>query len=329
MAHDHDEHDEHHHPTGDDGHDHDGHDHHHGGLGHSHAPKDFGRAFAIGTALNFGFVLVQVVFGLWAHSLALLADAGHNLGDVFGLLLAWWASHLVKTRPTERRTYGLGRSSILAALANAVFLLVACGGITWEAVRRFGDPTPVAGGTVIWVAAVGIAINTATALLFMAGRKGDLNVKGAFMHMAADAAVSAGVVVAGFAILYTDWHWLDPVTSLVINAIIVWGTWGLLRDSTNLALDAVPVGIDTAKVRQYLESLPSVVAVHDLHIWGLSTTQTALTVHLVKPDAEIDDELLARACEELRAKFGIAHATIQLERGYAEHPCVLAPDHVI
>ena len=329
---DHDDHDDHHHADGEHAehdHDHEGHEHHHGGLGHSHAPKDFGAAFAIGTALNLGFVVVQVVFGLYAHSLALLADAGHNLGDVFGLLLAWWASHLVKTRPTERRTYGLGRSSILAALANAVFLLVAIGGITWEAIRRFGDPTPVAGGTVIWVAALGIAINTATALLFMSGRKGDLNVKGAFMHMAADAAVSAGVVVAGFAILYTGWHWLDPVTSLVINAIIVWGTWALLRDSTNLALDAVPSGIDTAKVRAYLESLPKVVAVHDLHIWGLSTTQTALTVHLVKPDAEIDDGLLARACRELNEKFGIAHATIQLERGDAAHPCALAPDHVI
>ena len=336
MPHDHGDHDDHHHDDGEHDHDHaehdhdhEGHDHHHGGLGHSHAPKDFGAAFAIGTALNMGFVVVQVVFGLYAHSLALLADAGHNLGDVFGLLLAWWASHLVKTRPTERRTYGLGRSSILAALANAVFLLVAIGGITWEAIRRFGDPTPVAGGTVIWVAALGIAINTATALLFMSGRKGDLNVKGAFMHMAADAAVSAGVVVAGFAIFYTGWHWLDPVTSLVINAIIVWGTWALLRDSTNLALDAVPSGIDTAKVRAYLEALPSVVALHDLHIWGLSTTQTALTVHLVKPDAEIDDGLLARACRELNEKFGIAHATIQLERGDAAHPCALAPDHVV
>ncbi len=305
------------------------HEHSHGNAGHSHAPVNFGRAFAIGTALNLGFVVVQVVFGLFAHSLALLADAGHNLGDVLGLLLAWWASHLVKTRPTERRTYGLGRSSILAALANAIFLLVAIGGITWEAIRRFGDPTPVAGGTVIWVAALGIAINTATALLFMSGRKGDLNVKGAFMHMAADAAVSAGVVVAGFAILYTGWHWLDPVTSLAINAIIVWGTWGLLRDSTNLALDAVPSGIDTAKVRRYLEDLPSVVAVHDLHIWGLSTTQTALTVHLVKPDASIDDGMLERICGELRERFGIAHATIQLERGDAAHPCQLAPDLVV
>ncbi len=330
MPHSH--HDSDHDHDADDGHDHESHDeheHHHGGPGHSHAPANFGRAFAIGTALNLGFVVVQVVFGLFAHSLALLADAGHNLGDVFGLLLAWWASHLVKSIPTERRTYGLGRSSILAALANAVFLLVAVGGITWEAVRRFHDPTPVAGGTVIWVAALGIAINTATALLFMSGRKGDLNVKGAFLHMAADAAVSAGVVVAGIVILYTGWHWLDPVTSLAINAVIVWGTWGLLRDSTNLALDAVPAGIDTAAVRSYLENLPSVVAVHDLHIWALSTTQTALTVHLVKPDAEIDDGLLARTCEELEGKFGIAHATIQLERGDAAHPCQLAPAHVV
>lgn len=319
--HEHGEHEEHD--------EHEEHGHHHGGLGHSHAPKNFGRAFAIGTALNLGFVVVQVIFGLLAHSLALLADAGHNLGDVLGLVLAWWASHLVKAAPTERRTYGLGRSSILAALANAVFLLVAVGGITWEAIRRFGDPTPVAGGTVIWVAALGIAINTATALLFLSGRKGDLNVKGAFMHMAADAAVSAGVVVAGIAILYTGWHWLDPVTSLAINAIIVWGTWGLLRDSANLALDAVPAGIETAKVRAYLEGLPGVEAVHDLHIWALSTTQTALTVHLVTPDAEIDDGLIADTCKGLWERFGIAHPTIQLERGDAAHPCHLAPDHVV
>ncbi len=331
MPHDHASHD-HDHDAGSHEEDvHDGHEHghHHGGPGHSHAPANFGKAFAIGTALNLGFVVVQVVFGLFAHSLALLADAGHNLGDVFGLVLAWWASHLVKTRPTERRTYGFGRSSILAALANAVFLLVACGGITWEAIRRFGDPTPVAGGTVMWVAALGIAINAGTALLFMSGRKGDLNVRGAFLHMTADAAVSAGVVVAGVVILYTGWHWLDPVTSLLINAVIVWGTWGLLRDSTNLALDAVPVGIEPAKVRVYLEALPSVTAVHDLHIWGLSTTETALTVHLVKPDAEIDDGLLARVGAELREKFGIGHATVQLERGDAAHPCRFAPDHVV
>ncbi len=319
--------DEHEHEHGQ-GHSHD-HGHHHGGLGHSHAPADFGRAFAIGTALNAGFVVVQVVFGLFAHSLALLADAGHNLGDVLGLLLAWWASHLVKTQPTERRTYGLGRTSILAALANAIFLLVAVGGITWEAIRRFGDPAPVAGGTVVWVAALGIAINAATALLFMSGRKGDLNVKGAFLHMAADAAVSAGVVLAGIAILYTGWQWLDPVTSLLINAVIVWGTWGLLRDSTNLALDAVPGAIDIAAVRSYLSALPGVTAEHDLHIWALSTTQTALTVHLVKPDTVPDDALLAQACEDLRERFGIAHATIQLECGDTAHPCVFAAGHAV
>lgn len=307
---------------------HDGHDHHHhGGLGHSHAPADFGRAFAIGTALNVGFVAVQVVFGLFAHSLALLADAGHNLSDVLGLLLAWWASHLVKSQPTERRTYGLGRTSILAALANVIFLLVAVGGITWEAFRRFGNPEPVAGGTVIWVAALGIVVNAATAMLFMSGRKGDLNVRGAFLHMLADAAVSAGVVLAGFAILYTGWRWLDPVTSLFINAVIVWGTWGLLRDSANLALDAVPADIDTAAVRASLVALPGVTAAHDLHIWALSTTQNALTVHLVKPGVEGDDALLAHTSEVLRERFGIAHATIQLERGDAVHPCMQASGH--
>ncbi len=325
MPHDHD-HDDHDH----DHDDHDGHDHHHGGLGHSHAPADFGRAFAIGTALNAGFVVLQVVFGLLAHSLALLADAGHNLGDVLGLLLAWWASHLVKTRPTERRTYGLGRSSVLAALANAVFLLVAVGGITWEAVRRFHDPAPVAGGTVMWVAAVGIGINAATALLFMRGRQDDLNVKGAFLHMAADALVSAGVVVAGAVILWTGWRWLDPVTSLVINAVVVWGTWGLLRDAANLALDAVPPGIDIVAVRRFLEKLPNVREVHDLHVWALSTTQTALTAHLVRPDAVgPDDALLAYVCEELREHFHIAHATIQVEHGDAAHPCRLAAEHAV
>ena len=326
MPHDHEDHP--HHDDHTEGRAHD-HEDHHSVSGHSHAPKDFGRAFVLGTALNVGLVVAQVVFGWFAHSLALLADAGHNLSDVFGLLLAWWASHLVKTRPTARRTYGLGRSSILAALTNAVFLLVAVGGITWEAVRRFSDPHPVQGGTVIWVAALGIAINTGTALMFMGGRKGDLNVRGAFLHMAADAAVSAGVVVAGIAILFTGWHWLDPVTSLLINAVIVWGTWGLLRDAVNLTLDAVPTGIDPTKVKDYLAGLPGVTAVHDLHIWPLSTTETALTAHLVQPDAELDDGLLARTCEGLREKFGIGHVTIQRERGDAAHPCRLAPEEVV
>jgi cobalt-zinc-cadmium efflux system protein len=305
--------------------DRDDHADHHGGVGHSHAPADFGRAFAIGTALNLGYVVVQVIFGIFAHSLALLADAGHNLGDVLGLLLAWWASHLVKARPTERRTYGLGRSSILAAMANAVFLLLAVGGITWEAIRRFGDAAPVAGGAVIWVAAIGIAINAGTALLFMRGRRGDLNVRGAFLHMMADVAVSAGVVLAGFAILLTGWHWIDPVASLIVNAVIVWGTWGLLRDSANLALDAVPGGIDAAAVRRCLENTPGIVEVHHLHIWALSTTETALTVHLVKPDPQLDDALLAQINEELHERFGIVHATIQWERGGEGSACRFAP----
>ena len=303
--------------------------HHHGGLGHRHAPADFGRAFAVGTALNLGYVGVQMVFGFLAHSLALLADAGHNLGDVLGLLLAWWASRLVKARPTQRHTYGLGRSSILAALANSIFLLVAVGGITWEAIRRFGNPGPVAGGVVMWVAAIGIVINGVTAMLFMHGRKDDLNVKGAFLHMAADAAVSAGVVVAGFAILVTGWLWIDPVASLVVNAVIVRGTWGLLRDSIDLALDAVPAGIDAAAVRRRLESIPGIAGVHHLHIWALSTTETALTVHLVRPGAELDDHLLAQICEDLRDRFGIAHTTIQWEQGGAASPWAFAPEDAI
>lgn len=314
--------DEHTHDDGD-GHNHAGHEHSHG-AGHSHAPKNFGAAFAIGTTLNFGFVIVEVVFGLYAHSLALVADAGHNMGDVLGLLLAWGASILARSAPTQRRTYGLRSSSILAALFNAIFLLVSVGAIAWEAIRRFGDPTDVAGKTVIWVSLVGIAINTATALMFMSGRKGDLNIRGAFMHMAADAGVSAGVVVAGFAILATGLHWIDPVVSLVIAAVIVWGTWGLLRDSVNLALHAVPEGIDLAKVKECLASLPHVTAVHDLHVWPMSTTETALTAHLVRSVDRCDSAVLEKCCKELHDKFEIQHATIQFET--EDHACELAPD---
>lgn len=324
----HDEHDHH-----DDAHEHcdheHEHDHHHGGLDHSHAPATFGRAFAIGTALNVAYVVVQVVFGFVSHSLALLADAGHNLGDVLGLVLAWWASHLAKSLPTARRTYGYGRFSILAAVVNAVVLLVTVGAITWEAILRFSDPSPVAGGTVIWVAFAGIVINGATALLFMRGRENDLNIKGAFLHMAADAAVSGGVVIAGVVLLLTGWHWIDPVVSILINAVIVYSTWHLLRDGTNLALDAVPEGIDAAAVRRYLEALPDVHGVHDLHIWGLSTTQTALTVHLVRPGTAIDNSFLASVCTGLRSQFNIQHATIQLESSDSACVCALAPDEVI
>jgi cobalt-zinc-cadmium efflux system protein len=250
-------------------------------MQHGHDTTHYDQAFAVGVVLNLGFVVVEFIYGQLAHSLALVADAGHNLSDVLALLLAWGAAVLARRRPTPGRTYGLRRSSILAALVNAVVLLVAIGAIAWEAVRRFSAPTPVAEQTVIWVAAIGIVINAGTALLFLSGRRGDVNIRGAFLHMAADAGVSLGVVLAGVAILATGWWWLDPVVSLMIVVVILIGTWGLLRDAVNLALDAVPEGVDVHGVRQYLASLPKVVDVHDLHIWGMSTTETALTAHLV------------------------------------------------
>jgi len=282
--------------------------------GHSHGPADYNRAFAIGIALNVTYVLVEATYGFLAGSLALLADAGHNLSDVLGLLLAWGANYLVQRKPTERHTYGWRKSTILAALTNAIILLVAMGGIAWEAVRRFNDPSPLAGKTIIIVAAIGVVINTATALLFLSDRKKDLNIRGAFLHMAADAGVSAGVVLAGVIILTTGWLWIDPAVSLVITAIILVGTWGLLRDSFNLALDAVPAGIDPEAVKSYLSDLPGVSGVHDLHIWAMSTSETALTVHLLKPDAGDDDTLIEQASRQLHDRFGIEHITIQWER---------------
>ncbi|MBI3862370.1 MAG: cation transporter [Planctomycetia bacterium] len=295
------------------------HDHSH----HSLAPGSFQRAFAIGVALNVTFVVIEALCGFWSHSMAVLADAGHNLSDVLGLVIAWAAARLSAVGPNERRTYGLRRTSILAALVNALVLLVATGGIAWEAVRRFADPTPVAGMTMMIVAAVGVIINGATALLFLSGRHHDLNVRGAFLHMAADAGVSLAVVVSGALIAWRGWLWLDPLMSLAIVAAILASTWGLLRDSINLALDAVPRGIDPVQVREYLGALPGITGVHDLHIWGMSTTETALTAHLVKPDGQIDDAFLADVEQTLRSRFGIVHATIQLERGDAEHACVL------
>jgi cobalt-zinc-cadmium efflux system protein len=294
---------------------------------HAHGLQNFGAAFAIAAALNVSYVVVQVVFGIAAHSLALVADAAHNLGDVVGLLLAWCASYLSRTRPTARRTYGLGRSSILAALANAILLLVAVGGITWEAIRRFANPEEVASKTVIVVAAVGIIINGLTAMLFFSGRKRDLNVKGAFLHMAADAVVSAGVVVAALLIIFTGWQLIDPIASLVINIVIVCATWALLRNSLALALDIVPESVDPVAVREFLAAQPGVTAVHDLHIWALSTTRTALSAHLVKPGAEIDDQMLLCISEELHYRFGIGHATIQVERGDSPDPCPQTEDH--
>jgi cobalt-zinc-cadmium efflux system protein len=299
------------HAEGEDSHDH----HSHGGSGHTHhLPATFGKAFAVGITLNMVYVVAQVLFGLAAHSLALLADAGHNLGDVMGLFLAWGAVTLAKRQPMPRFTYGLRRSTILASLANAILLLVAVGGITWEAIRRFGQNEQVAGITVIWVAALGVVVNGVTAMLFASGRKSDLNIKGAFLHMAADATVSAGVVVAGLVILLSGWWWIDPVVSLLINAVIVWGTWGLFRDSLDMTMDAVPPGVDVPGVQNYLRSLPGITDFHHLHIWPLSTTETALTVHLVKPQTEGDDDLLGTVSRELSVRFEIDHATIQFER---------------
>jgi cobalt-zinc-cadmium efflux system protein len=296
-------------------------------MGHSHAPPNFGSAFTIGITLNLGFVILEVIYGVFAHSLALVADAGHNFGDVLGLLLAWCATFLARAAPTDRRTYGLRSSSILAALFNAIFLLITVGAIAWEAIRRFGDPTVVEARTVIWVSAVGIAINTATALMFMSGRKRDLNIRAAFMHMAADAGVSLGVVFAGFLIIATGWLWIDPITSLAIAAVITWGSWGLLRDSVNLALHAVPQGIEVAEVRQYLSSLPHVTEVHDLHVWPMSTTETALTAHLVRDVDDCDCTLLDQAARELNLKFEIQHATLQFET--LDHRCHLAPEEEV
>lgn len=285
------------------------------------------RAFAIGASLNFGFVLVEVVFGLWAGSLALLADAGHNLSDVLGLLLAWGAAWLSRRAPTARRTFGYGRSSILAALANAVILLVGTGAIMIEAVGRLSDPEPVHTGIVMAVALAGVGVNFGTALLFMSGRKGDLNVRGAYLHMVADGAVSLGVVAAAAVIALTGWLWLDPAVSLVIAVVIIAGTWGLARDSVDLALDSVPAAIDRAAVEAYLAGLPGVSEVHDLHIWGLSTTEVALSAHLVRPGANLDDDFLETAGRELKARFGISHPVLQVEEG--KMACALAPADVI
>lgn len=291
-------------------------------MNHEHhaAARAYDRAFVVGIVLNIGFVFVEVLFGIFSASLALLADAGHNLSDVIGLLLAWGASFLARRKPTERRTYGWHGSTVLAAMLNAFILIFAVGAIAWEAVKRLAHPAPVAGKTVIIVAVIGMVINTATALLFRSGRKNDLNIRGAFLHMAADAAVSAGVAVAGLAILSGGWLWLDPLLSLLIAAVILAGSWGLLREAVNLALDAVPAGIDPRAVEIYLQSLPGVSAVHDLHIWGLSTSAAALTAHLVKAAAEDDDELIAQASRELHQRFKIVHTTLQWERNAAQCP---------
>jgi cobalt-zinc-cadmium efflux system protein len=280
---------------------------------HSHSPADFGRAFAVGVALNAGFVAVELYYGISSNSLALVADAGHNLGDTAGLLVAWGAIRLSRWQPTRKHTYGLRKSTILAALFNALFLMIGVGAVSFEAIRRFHAPAAVDTGTMIAVAAVGIAVNAATAVLFAAGRKDDLNIRGAFLHMVADAAVSAGVVAGGVAIAVTGAVFVDPALTLAIAVVIFLGTWSLLRESLHLALDAVPENVDSDAVRTYLAGLPSVTGVHHLHIWGLSTTDVAMTAHLVLSRPDLDNALLSRIRRELHEKFRIEHATVQFE----------------
>ncbi|HID39875.1 MAG TPA: cation transporter [Calditrichaeota bacterium] len=281
---------------------------------HAHPPKkDFGRAFALGITLNVVYILVEAGYGISINSLALIADAGHNLSDVLGLLLAWAASFLVRKSRTEKYTYGFKKSSVLAAFLNALILLVAIGAIIWEAVGRLSNPHPIPGTTVMLVAGIGVLINTVTALLFFSGRKEDLNIKGAFLHMAADAAISFGVVLVGIVLTFSQLFWLDPLVSIVIALIIFWGTWGLLKDSVNLALDAVPDNIDKQGIETYINSLDEVVSFHDLHIWAMSTTETALTVHIVTDKTIDQDRFIHKIYDMLSDKFSIQHTTIQIE----------------
>jgi cobalt-zinc-cadmium efflux system protein len=301
------------------------HSHSAGHSHHNHAhPTGHGRAFLIGIILNLGFVAIEAVYGILADSMALLSDAGHNLSDVLGLAIAGGAALLAKRGRTERFTYGLRSSSILAALFNAVLLLVAVGGIVWESIDRLVSPPPVAAITVMIVAGVGIIVNGFTALLFMQGGHDDLNIRGAFLHMVADAAVSLGVVLGGAAILWTGQTWIDPVLSLLIGAVIVWSTWGLLRQSLTLSLQGVPSGIAVSDVQRFLENRPGVARVHHLHIWAMSTTETALTVHLVIPGGHPGNHFLVLTQRELKNRFGIGHTTLQIE---IDAPHDYAPDH--
>lgn len=289
---------------------------------HSHSPtQNFSRAFIIGIFLNVIYIVVEVVYGLAINSMALIADAGHNFSDVLGLMLAGGAAYLAKTAATEKRTYGLRKSTILAAFFNAILLMIAVGAITIEAIRKLIVPQPVEGITMMIVAGVGVVINTITALMFIKGRKEDLNIRGAFLHMAADAGVSLGVVVAGFIIYSTGWLWVDPAISLAIVFVITIGTWGLLRESFHLSMDAVPKGIDLKEVGNYLKEIEGVTEVHDLHIWAMSTTETALTAHLVIPEESKDDYFLKKICGQLHSKFGIEHSTIQIEKSAQSSNC--------
>ncbi|MFM2056028.1 MAG: hypothetical protein RLY71_413 [Pseudomonadota bacterium] len=309
----------------DHGHSHGPHDHHdHHGHHHHAPPANPGGRFAIGVALNLGFVALELGYGWWANSLALLADAGHNFGDVLGLLLAWGAAVWAQRAPTAHYTYGWRSSTIWAALLNAMLLLVAVGAIGWEALRRLQAPPPVADTAVIAVAAAGVLINLATALLFLRDRHDDLNAEGAFQHMMADAAVSLGVVATGFGLRWTGWQWLDPATSLVVAAVILAGTWGLLKEALRLAMAAVPRHIDPAAVQHWLGDLPGVSEVHDLHIWALSTSETALTAHLRMAAGHPGDAFLASTRLALTEQFRVQHATLQIELGDHDQPCTQA-----
>ncbi|MDO8549369.1 MAG: cation diffusion facilitator family transporter [Ignavibacteria bacterium] len=288
---------------------------------HLSVPKNYNKAFAFGIVLNVIYIVVEVTYGLIVNSMALVADAGHNLSDVLGLLLAWGATYLARRATTSNRTYGLRKSTILAALFNAIILLIAVGAITIESIRKIIEPEPIGGTTMMIVAGVGVVINTLTALLFMKGRETDINIKGAFLHMAADAGVSLGVVAAGFLINLTVFYLLDPIISLVIVIVITVGTWGLLKDSFHLSMDAVPKGIQFEEVKNYLNALDGVKEVHDLHIWAMSTTETSLTVHLVIPDEQKDDKFLGKICSQLHDRFGIEHSTIQIEKNAQSASC--------
>ncbi len=290
---------------------------------HSYEIENYNRSFAIGVILNIVFVAIEACYGIFSDSLALIADAGHNLSDVISLLLAWGASVLATKAATEKRTYGFRKATVMASLASAILLLVALGGITWEVIERLFNPKPVEGMTIIVVAAIGVVINSLTALLFVNGQKHDLNIRGAFLHMTADAAVSLGVVVAGIFIIVKDWLWIDPVVSLMIVAVILVGTWGLLRDSINYAMDAVPDSIDIPAVRDYLMSFDCVNRIHDLHVWPLSTTEIALTVHIVVNNDSLDNNFLGNLQQYLHDHFGIEHSTIQLETSKGESGCML------
>jgi len=299
---------------------HHGHAHHHG-HGHAHAPVDFTRAFVLGITLNTIFVVIEAGCGWYYGSLALLADAGHNLGDVAGLLLAWGATWAGKKRATTVHTYGWQRATILAACANALLLLVAMVWLSWEAISRFSAPAPAAGGVIMGVAGIGLLINAGTAWLFFRGSAGDLNIRGAFLHMVADALVSLGVVIAGALLWWQQWAWIDPVVSLIIVVVVLVGTWGLLRQSLRLLFDGVPHAVDAGAVATYLEKLPGVTAVHDLHIWGLSTSTVALTAHLIMPEGHPGDAFLRQCAHELQTRFTIGHATIQIEQVPFCAPC--------